>query len=57
MKKLQENPYEINSLVQDINYPYFDEHKLPRSRQCMMRVCIQVVLINYDKQIDSSNLF
>ncbi|TMW45400.1 hypothetical protein DOY81_009522 [Sarcophaga bullata] len=39
MKKLQENPYEINSLVQDINYPYFDEHKLPRSRQCMMRYC------------------
>ncbi|XP_065355616.1 general transcription factor 3C polypeptide 5 [Calliphora vicina] len=39
IKKLQENPYEINALVQDINYPYFDEHKLPRSRQCMMRYC------------------
>ncbi|XP_030377277.1 general transcription factor 3C polypeptide 5 [Scaptodrosophila lebanonensis] len=28
-----------NDLVQDINYPYFDEHKLPRSRQCVLRYC------------------
>ncbi|KAH8255379.1 hypothetical protein KR038_001801 [Drosophila bunnanda] len=26
-----------SDLVQDIDYPYFDEHKLPRSRQCMLR--------------------
>ncbi|XP_034669456.1 general transcription factor 3C polypeptide 5 [Drosophila subobscura] len=26
-------------LVQNIDYPYFDEHKLPRSRQCMLRYC------------------
>uniref|UniRef100_A0A1I8NVG1 Transcription factor IIIC subunit 5 HTH domain-containing protein n=1 Tax=Stomoxys calcitrans TaxID=35570 RepID=A0A1I8NVG1_STOCA len=39
IKKRHENPYEINSLVQDINYPYFDEQKLPRSRQCIMRYC------------------
>ncbi|XP_075150237.1 general transcription factor IIIC subunit l(2)37Cd [Haematobia irritans] len=39
IKKRHENPYEINALVQDINYPYFDEQKLPRSRQCIMRYC------------------
>uniref|UniRef100_A0A1A9W049 Transcription factor IIIC subunit 5 HTH domain-containing protein n=1 Tax=Glossina brevipalpis TaxID=37001 RepID=A0A1A9W049_9MUSC len=39
IKKRQKNPYEINSLVQDIDYPYFDEHKLPRSRQCILRYC------------------
>ncbi|XP_005179773.1 general transcription factor 3C polypeptide 5 [Musca domestica] len=38
IKKKLEN-YEMNTLVQDINYPYFDEHKLPRSRQCIMRYC------------------
>lgn len=26
-------------LVQNIDYPYLDEHKLPRSRQCMLRYC------------------
>uniref|UniRef100_A0A1B0BJF5 Transcription factor IIIC subunit 5 HTH domain-containing protein n=1 Tax=Glossina palpalis gambiensis TaxID=67801 RepID=A0A1B0BJF5_9MUSC len=39
IKKRQKNPYEINTLVQDIDYPYFDEHKLPRSRQCILRYC------------------
>uniref|UniRef100_A0A1A9WUQ4 Transcription factor IIIC subunit 5 HTH domain-containing protein n=1 Tax=Glossina brevipalpis TaxID=37001 RepID=A0A1A9WUQ4_9MUSC len=38
-KKRQKNPYEINSLVQDIDYSYFDEHNLPRSRQCILRYC------------------
>ncbi|KAH8377664.1 hypothetical protein KR093_006586 [Drosophila rubida] len=28
-----------NDLVQNIDYPYFEEHKLPRSRQCMLRYC------------------
>ncbi|ALC42866.1 l-2-37Cd [Drosophila busckii] len=28
-----------SELVQDIDYPYFNEHKLPRSRQCMLRYC------------------
>ncbi|KAH8400500.1 hypothetical protein KR222_002151 [Zaprionus bogoriensis] len=28
-----------SDLVQNIDYPYFDEHKLPRSRQCMLRYC------------------
>ncbi|XP_030561679.1 general transcription factor 3C polypeptide 5 [Drosophila novamexicana] len=28
-----------SELVQNIDYPYFDEHKLPRSRQCMLRYC------------------
>ncbi|KAH8350572.1 hypothetical protein KR067_009617 [Drosophila pandora] len=27
----------VSDLVQDLDYPYFDEHKLPRSRQCMLR--------------------
>ncbi|XP_037710294.1 general transcription factor 3C polypeptide 5 [Drosophila subpulchrella] len=29
----------VSDLVQDIDYPYLDEHKLPRSRQCMLRYC------------------
>ncbi|XP_034472780.1 general transcription factor 3C polypeptide 5 [Drosophila innubila] len=28
-----------SDLVQNIDYPYFEEHKLPRSRQCMLRYC------------------
>jgi len=28
-----------SELVQNIDYPYFEEHKLPRSRQCMLRYC------------------
>uniref|UniRef100_W8B472 General transcription factor 3C polypeptide 5 n=1 Tax=Ceratitis capitata TaxID=7213 RepID=W8B472_CERCA len=39
LKKLNETPYEFNELVQDINHPYFEENKLPRSRQCILRYC------------------
>ncbi|EDW11611.1 general transcription factor 3C polypeptide 5 [Drosophila mojavensis] len=28
-----------SELVQNIDYPYFDGQKLPRSRQCMLRYC------------------
>ncbi|XP_053958251.1 general transcription factor 3C polypeptide 5 [Anastrepha ludens] len=39
LKKQNESPYELNEMVQDINYPYFEENKLPRSRQCILRYC------------------
>ncbi|XP_014090265.3 general transcription factor 3C polypeptide 5 [Bactrocera oleae] len=39
LKKQNESPYELSELVQDINYPYFEESKLPRSRQCILRYC------------------
>ena len=31
---------EANTIVQDINYPYLEDNKLPRSRQCILRVSL-----------------
>ncbi|XP_067620355.1 general transcription factor 3C polypeptide 5 [Eurosta solidaginis] len=39
LKKLNDNSEEPRELVQDINFPYFEVNKLPRSRQCIMRYC------------------
>lgn len=37
--KINKKKKSINKLVQDIDYPYFEEDKLPRSRQCIFRYC------------------
>lgn len=39
MKQIQGGHHEYNEYVQDINYPYFEENKLPRSRQVIVRYC------------------
>lgn len=55
LKKQNESPYELSELVQDINYPYFEENKLPRSRQCILRVSVISLFFYIYRRIRSNH--